>query len=326
MPIRLIACSRIHIGLVDLAGVSARSFCGFGFSLAAPSTCWLVENSSTISLDGVSHLDALALEDLDRIVDRLRTRGVGGFAAKLERTPPQHIGLGTKTSLLLSLISAINELKGLNLSTTEIQELSGRGGASGVGINLFFCGGAVWDGGHPVSDTPQFLPSSASGQPGRAPPLLARWPFPDSWLVSLILADHATIAGAKEAAFFQSKTPLPSDQTLQTMSAIYHGVIPGLALRDLMLLKLSLEKVHSVGLKREELLAQSAETVETLRMLQTLPAAATGLSSLGPLLYCISDRADAETQTQIERMSSQIGAEYLGAYSASNSGYSIELI
>jgi beta-ribofuranosylaminobenzene 5'-phosphate synthase len=325
MGFRVIARPRIHMGLVDLAGVSARSFCGVGFSISGPSTSWHVENSEDISLSGISHLDDFALDDIRRIVEILRARGVGGFSATLETLPLQHIGLGTKTSLLLSLISAINGLKGLNLSKSQIQQISGRGGASGVGINLFFCGGVVWDGGHPAPKELQFMPSSAS-KTTQAPPLLARWPFPDHWLVALALPDTETFSGEKELAFFKSKTPISVDQVLQTMSNVYHGIIPAVATADIGLLKIALENVHSVGLKREELKVQSSKTVEALEKMQTLPRVAAGLSSLGPLLYCIFDKRDEESQTLLEAMSRQMGTEYLGAFSGCNTGFTVEAI
>jgi beta-ribofuranosylaminobenzene 5'-phosphate synthase len=210
MGFRVIARPRIHMGLVDLGGVSARSFCGVGFSVLGPSTIWRIENSTEVSLAGISELDAAAVNDIKRIVDALTTLGAGGFTATLEAVPLQHIGLGTKTSLLLSLITGVNSLKGLNLSRSQIQRLSGRGGASGVGINLFFCGGFLWDGGHPVSTQLRFRPSSASNVV-QTPPLLARWSFPDRWLVGLALPSTKKFYGTEELAFFESKTPISHD-------------------------------------------------------------------------------------------------------------------
>lgn len=256
MRFRVHARPRIHIGLVDLAGVSDRRFCGVGFSIAGPSTTWHIEEAADFRLNGISDLDRLALIDIDRVVKILKAMCIGGLSATLEGSPPQHVGLGTKTSLLLSLITAVSRLKGLRLSTAEIQQISGRGGASGVGINLFFCGGVVWDGGHAATQNLSFFPSSMANA-SEPPPLLARWSFPDHWTVGLVLPDRSTFSGEKESFFFREKTPLPNDQVLLAMSAIYHGIIPAFATADLDLLKGALEKVHSTGLKREELYAQT---------------------------------------------------------------------
>ncbi|SDT48839.1 beta-ribofuranosylaminobenzene 5'-phosphate synthase family protein [Bradyrhizobium canariense] len=323
MRLRVHARPRIHTGLVDLAGVSDRSFCGVGFSISGPCTSWCIEDAKNIRLNGISHLDHLALNDIERVVNDLKAMTVKGFSATLERSPPQHVGLGTKTSLLLSLIAAINRLKDLSLSDAEIQQMSGRGGASGIGINLFFCGGVVWDGGHATTDNLIFVPSSTASAT-ELPPLIARWSFPDHWTVGLVLPDNPTFFGEKEASFFKEKTPLPSDQVLLTMSAVYHGVIPAFATANLSLMKGALERVHSTGLKREELRAQTEKTIDTFRRFQSLPRIASGLSSLGPLIYCIFDRRDSESREALENLARLTGSKFLGVFSGCNSGFEVE--
>jgi beta-ribofuranosylaminobenzene 5'-phosphate synthase len=323
MRFRIHARPRIHTGLIDLAGTSDRSFCGVGFSITGPPTTWHVEEAEDIRINGTAHLDRLALNDIEKVVASLRAMSPNGFLATLESCPPQHVGLGAKTSLLLSLIAAISRLKKLPLSNVEIQRISGRGGASGVGINLFFCGGIIWDGGHPVMKNLAFAPSSTANviEP---PPQIARWPFPDRWIVGLVLPDSPTFSGVKESSFFEQKTPLLTDQVLLTMSAVYHGVIPAFAMADLDLLKRALERVHSTGLKREELHAQTEKTIAIFRRLQSLPRVAIGLSSLGPLIYCIFDRSDIESREALENLTLQTEVKLLGVFSGCNSGFEVE--
>lgn len=322
MRFRVHARPRIHTGLVDLAGVSARNFCGVGFSISGPPTSWRSEDSNYTRLNGISHLDDFALNDIHKVIHNLRARSVDGFLATLESGPPQHIGLGTKTSLLLSLIVAINALKGLNLSNVDIQQISGRGGASGVGVNLFFCGGVIWDGGHASTETFKFLPSSA-GSMTDVPPLLARWPFPDNWTVGLILPDDSTFSGERELSFFETATPIPADQALLTMSAVYHGVIPAFAMADLASLKRALEAVHSTGLKYKELHAQTGRTINAFNEIQSIPRVAVGLSSLGPLIYCIFEKRDLECRTALEALCVRKSARFLGVFSGCNSGFEV---
>jgi beta-ribofuranosylaminobenzene 5'-phosphate synthase len=323
MRFRVLARPRIHTGLVDLAGVSDRKFCGVGFSISGPSTTWRVEDATDVRLNGISHLDRPALTDIDRVVQVLKGLSVSGFSATLESSPPQHVGLGTKTSLLLSLITAIDRLKGLHLSTTEVQQISGRGGASGVGINLFFCGGVVWDGGHAATKNLTFFPSSLANA-SEPPPLIARWSFPKHWIVGLVLPDRSIFSGEKESSFFREKTPLPNDQVLLTMSAVYHGIIPAFAMADLDLLKGALEKVHSAGLKREELHAQTEKTIDTFQRFQSLPRVATGLSSLGPLIYCIFDISDFSSREALQNLARQTEVDFLGVFSGCNAGFEVE--
>jgi len=267
----------------------------------------------------------MALADLGKAAELLQGYQGGGFDAFLEESSPQHIGLGSKTSLLLSFISAVDQLKELNLSSLQIQRISGRGGASGIGINLFFNGGVIWDGGHPRKRNQQYLPSSA-GEVKNPPPMLARWLFPDHWLVGLVLPDEPTFYGSSEEAFFKAKTPLARQEAFKTMSSVYHGVIPAFATADIDLLRRSLKDVHSTGLKHQELLAQTPKTMETMKGLSRLPRVAVGLSSLGPLLYGIFNRDDAESRIELERAAKDTGANYLGAFGGSNQGFLVESI
>lgn len=310
------------MGLVDLAGVSARTFCGLGFSISGPPTIWRVEDAPITLLSGISHLDKFALNELNQTAEDLATRAKGGFSAHLECNPLQHVGFGTKTSLLLSLIAAIDRLKEMNLTDDQIKKLSGRGGASGVGINLFFTGGVVWDGGHPKQSTLQFTPSSVSA-PAEPPPMLARWLFPERWSIALILPDATTFSGDQEVGFFQATTPLPDDQALLTMSSVYHGVVPAFVTADIQLMKTALEEIHAIGFKGEELRAQSNRTKDVFRELQALPGIAVGMSSLGPLIYCIFNR-DTDGQSLLERTSNYLGLNYLGTFSGCNTGFRID--
>src|SRR6187397_3143910 len=64
----------------------------------------------------------------------------------------EHVGLGTKTAVILGALQAAAIASGYKVSRAELQLLSGRGGASGVGIHAFFIGGLVIDAGHWQSD------------------------------------------------------------------------------------------------------------------------------------------------------------------------------
>src|SRR5206468_1073340 len=105
-----------------------------------------------------------------------------------------------KTSLILSVLTGLNALMRLGLSQKRLQTLSGRGGASGVGVHAFFEGGIIWDAGHPAEPRSKYVPSSVPGT--RAiPPLLARLRFPERWRVALMLPAGSGVAGKEERAF-----------------------------------------------------------------------------------------------------------------------------
>lgn len=115
--VRVVACPRIHMGLVDVGEASRRSYGGIGFSIAGKQTIWRARHDKRVRLSGISHLDVPARQDLENVVSRLsRTTEGAGFCAHLEQVAEQHVGFGTKTSLCLSLIAAISALHNSNLT------------------------------------------------------------------------------------------------------------------------------------------------------------------------------------------------------------------
>lgn len=319
--VRVIARPRIHIGLVDLSGVSLRKYGGVGFALDGPATIWRVQHADSTVLDGTQRLDLNARRDLAQLKGRLDAICHNGcYRATLEQVAEQHIGLGTKTTLSMALIAAVNYLKELALDAGSITSLSGRGGASGVGVNLFFNGGVVWDGGHPRDAGTPFLPSSAS-HPLDNPPLLARWDFPSNWQIVLMLPSGTSASGEYEQEFFRRNTPIPTIEALETMSLMYHGIIPAIATRDLDTLRRALSELHKVGFKERELKAQSVQVKAMLRYVQGFEGIAVGMSSMGPLLYAIVSKADSASILRLKHVCATHDATFLDVADAWNLGH-----
>jgi len=321
--VRVIARPRIHTGLVDLSGTSLRSYGGVGFAVNGMPTIWRVQHNPTTKLEGIEHLDANAKRDLTDLKARLEPLcRDGGYSATLEEIATQHIGLGTKTTLCISLVSAVNALKGLNLSPSEMTALSGRGGASGIGVNLFFSGGVVWDGGHPRRADRQFLPSGAQSPISRSP-LLARWTFPATWRMALMLPRGRIANGEYERVFFEQNTPLPKLEVLETMAVMYHGVIPGIVTHDTGLLREALLELHKVGFKKRELIGQSEETKAALSYLQTNTSFPIGMSSMGPLIYAIVMEGDLAANQFLRNACTMHGLTFFDTFEAWNSAHEI---
>jgi beta-ribofuranosylaminobenzene 5'-phosphate synthase len=319
--VRVVARPRIHVGLVDLSGASWRSYGGVGFALNGRHTIWRVEHAEVTAIDGTEHLDLDAQRDLADLEVRLRPLcRETGYRATLEEVAQQHIGLGTKTTLCMSLISAVNSLKELNLSPSDMIVLSGRGGASGIGTNLFFIGGVVWDGGHSHCPDQPFMPSGAQ-KTADHPPLLARWEFPSNWRTVLMLPKGRIANGEYEREFFRLNTPLPKIETLETMAIMYHGIIPGIATTDMKLLRSALLELHNVGFKNRELMGQPEETRSALAYFQTNADCPIGMSSMGPLLYAIVPHDNLASINFLRNACGRHGLGFLGAFDAWNSAH-----
>lgn len=153
------AFPRIHIGLADLGRATARAYGGAGFALEGPAFTVSAAGSSERSLVGFDSLDDDAYQEVQHALARLEAH-VGHrllYEFVLEGQVRQHVGLGTKTALILATLQAGALATGQDVPRSVLQTLSGRGGASGVGINTFFIGGLVIDSGHRQSRVPDLF-------------------------------------------------------------------------------------------------------------------------------------------------------------------------
>jgi beta-ribofuranosylaminobenzene 5'-phosphate synthase len=186
LSIRVIAGSRIHIALADMGFASPRAFGGVGFMLENVAADIELQRATATSLVGANDLDEACQNDLAALLTTLATAHDQPVKAIVRDHAPQHVGLGTKTALKLSIISAYQRLAGSPRDRTAEQSLSGRGGASGIGIHGFYVGGVLWDAGRANDQIDRLLPSGA-GPATSLPLLMFRQPFPASWRVGLCL-------------------------------------------------------------------------------------------------------------------------------------------
>lgn len=285
MTTRVRAFSRIHVGLVDLAGATARAYGGLGFFVREPNVVVEVEQTSEpgVSAPEMAERDT---DDLRAAVDRWVEETDEPVRVTVREIPPQHVGFGTKTATTLSLLLGASHCCGVELSDSELQNLSGRGGVSGVGINGFFSGGLIVDAGQPSSVVPPFEPSSFS-TPTEIPPVVSRSTVPSEWRVSLFLPETSGYSGEQERDFFRDNTPVPTSEVMKTLSAVYHGVVPAVENRDIQQLSSALVDIHQTGFKQREVANQSERVRALLTELQSREDVAAGLSSMGPLVYAI---------------------------------------
>ena len=105
------------------------------------------------------------------------------------------------------------------------------------------------------------------------------------------------------------------------MAAVYHGVAPAVAEGDLESLRAALQAIHGVGFKRREVMGQSHEVRELLDLLCKDLGVAAGMSSLGPLVYAITN--DGEQPDVVQDWVADGNGVYLGTWSGRNRGYDV---
>jgi beta-ribofuranosylaminobenzene 5'-phosphate synthase len=289
------AYGRLHAALIDVGRATPRAYGGCGFALGTPVVRVRAKPATSLAVTYYGTLDDRGREDVDCALARLGEHVGHPIDAELtiDGWIPQHVGLGTKTALVLALLDATSRALDLSLSNAELQSISGRGGTSGVGIHTYFCGGFALDAGHVQSRVPTLAPSSSRLAPS-IPPMLTWAPFPDGWHVTLLAVPGPRIHGENELAFFAAATPVPADEVLRALALVHHGMTPAFLEEDLERLGSSLLELHQVGFKARELTHQSASVKAALRDCWDHGLVA-GLSSMGPTIYAISSSEDDST-------------------------------
>jgi beta-ribofuranosylaminobenzene 5'-phosphate synthase len=316
------AYPRLHIGLLDLAGASLRRYGGAGFIL----DCMPIRVSAgpgRSALLGLDLLDSAGRRDVLAALDRMAKRfPIPRPRMTVQSLPPQHVGLGTKTAVVLALLKAWQVFSALHIESRQMQRLSGRGGASGVGIHGFFRGGFIADLGHKASEQTQFSPSSYRVD-FDVPPIALRLPIPKDWRFALFLPHGRRYSGNQELRFFHSNTPIPRSQAKDAIATLYHGVVPAVIQQDIDLLRLALRDLHRSGFKHRELRGQAEPVQRLFKELERVQGCAVGLSSLGPLVYAVLPAAASDLLNDLCVRAARHGAEPMAICAGRNQGHEV---
>lgn len=284
------APSRLHMGLLDLAHATPRTYGGFGLMISQPEVVVVGTAASTATTIG-GDLTPRERHDLTVMVDALcSSRNTSGCEIEVIEQPAAHIGLGRGTALRLAALTCAAASHGVVLGRREIQRLSGRGGTSGVGINGFFEGGLIVDAGH--GGRLEFAPSRAT-RPESVPPVISRLELDPDWFITLAFpATQGGVSGSEEHDFFRARTPVPTTDVLTQIALLYHGILPCLLEHDLAAAGRIYSEFTRLGFKFLEI--ASADGVRPLIDAISEVAPFVGMSSLGPCVFAISEESILE--------------------------------
>ena len=318
----VVAPTRLHVGLIDCSDATPRRFGGVGIALAEPDVRLRVTGGASRHSEvvGLCEDEDLAQAVLAAVI--AVTREDPAVFVEFERLPPRHVGLGTGTASRLAAAAGAAHIAGVDIPVGELALLCGRGGTSGIGVNAFATGGVIFDGGHVVEKDEPFAPSRYQ-IPSRVPPVVTRLTLPPQWEISLLCPWGEIMTGKDELRFFQHELPIPALESLQTLGYLYHGVAPAVLEGDFGGLASALRQIHSVGFKKRELARQSDEVRKLLSQLHATETVAAGMSSLGPLIYAITERYNSAANRRVLASAAAAGVAVLPARPA-DSGYRIE--
>lgn len=292
---RICAPARIHMNLLALNNFGYRCNGGLGFAITGFDTIVVCQpwhenhveaNSNSIAKDVIGAL----LIFLENVVSSLNASVP--VKITVESCPPAHTGLGSGTSLKLSIVDAVSLVNNLNLNRKEKVRLSRRGGTSGIGVNTYFDGGFVADIGVCNTGVKSAPSSLRESNDFLEPTVIVREKMP-SWLIGVFLLDNVSgIAGVKEHQFFADNTPVSQ---VSVEASTYHAIMgtsSAVIDNNYQVFAESIRNIQTLEWKAAEWSIQSKEVHEAKELLYRAGATSVGLSSFGPALYFTGDKLD----------------------------------
>jgi beta-ribofuranosylaminobenzene 5'-phosphate synthase len=271
------APARLHLGMLDPAGLGRRRFGGFGVAIESPRVVVAVrwaadESSDQVSASGPQADRAAAFA---RLV--LAELGISGaLALEVREAIPAHVGLGSGTKLGLAVARAIFALLGRPAGPESLTRASGRGARSSVGAWTFAAPGLVVEAG-------------VTGD-GDLSPLLMRVPMPASWRCLLVRpAGTEGLSGNAEERFFDElrRSP-PAEPAVARL--LLTSLLPGLQRGEIEEFGAALSEIQRqigaifAGRQGGVFHPHAAPLIEALG---SLGVGAVGQSSWGPTVYGI---------------------------------------
>jgi beta-ribofuranosylaminobenzene 5'-phosphate synthase len=285
------AYPRLHVTLLDLCGDGYRRNGGVGFSVGAPRTRmeFITSEKTDVSVLASVGFSESEISKLSVRLDTIMTTLHFDLGIKILECNGllRHVGFGSGTATTLACIEALLTANEHPIEKVELQRLSGRGGASGVGINTYFEGGLSFDAGR-AEDGTRFLPSGAAYERCPLPIVLTAAPMP-SWDIGLlILGDVGSPSAAVEQRLFDITCPLSRQDVYEVIYHATFGLVASVLTEDFESFCASINAIQGCVWKRAEINAYGQKIVSLINQLRRLGCDAVGLSSLGPAVYFFS--------------------------------------
>jgi beta-ribofuranosylaminobenzene 5'-phosphate synthase len=271
------APARLHLGMLDPAGVGRRRFGGFGVAIESLRVVVAVRWAENQSSSGVSASGPQA-DRAAAFAQSVRAElGISdALALEVREAIPTHVGLGSGTKLGLAVARAIFALVGRPAGPELLTRASGRGARSSVGAWTFAAPGLVVEAG-------------VTGD-GDLSPLLMRVPMPESWRCVLVRPTEAVgLSGNAEERFFEElHRSRPAEPPVARL--LLTSLLPGLQRGDIDEFGMALSEIQrqigAIFADRQGGVfhPHAAPLIEALG---SLGVGAVGQSSWGPTVYGI---------------------------------------
>jgi beta-RFAP synthase len=273
------APARLHLGMLDPAGLGARRFGGFGVGIELPRVVVRVRRrpGEEVIASGSQ------AERATTFARRARTYfGLSdGVEVTVREAIPPHMGLGSGTKLGLAIARALAGLADSPAGPAQLADATGRGARSSVGLWTFAAPGLVLEAGVPDKD--------------RVSPIIARHPMPERWrcVLALPLGVEGLSGDAEERFFGRLHESAHSEPNVSRL--LLTALLPGLLAGDIEEFGAALTQIQR-GIGSIFAAQQGGvfhpSSAPLVGALYELGVTAVGQSSWGPTVYGIVDEPE----------------------------------
>jgi len=314
---------RLHITLIAMHQCSYRKNGGIGLSVSTNCQLSAVGAAkNTVSANGYCN-DYDKLNSICDVIENLMIKKSLDTKAKIVINGDLyfHSGLGVGTAITLACIEAVFLLNMQKYNELEIQELSGRGGTSGIGINSYFSGGFLLDLGH---ETNKSAHTPSRYIQNTVPPLnIKTVPFLFDDLYMLIPLDLPTTSGEDERRFFEENTPIRAEKAYEASYLSIFGVLASVYESNRCKFSESIKDIQNTYWKSIEIERAGSIVKSLMSKLSELYCHSIGMSSLGNGVYFLLNQSDDISKVKL--LSEEFNCKLLKLVPC-NDGRSIEVV
>lgn len=266
----IVSPARIHFGLVNPFNREYRLYVSAGVAVDYPNTVVSVYPDDQLHIEGCR--DEEVRKRLEPLVEDL---GLRKGRVSVEKCIPKHVGLGSTTQLLLSVIHGLLLANNFTkFSIIDVARRVGIGKISGVGTYAYVHGGFIIDAG--------------KARDNEFPALLLRLPFPEEWVFLIVVPRGKGLDERAEEMVFTSASGLEPKIVWQASFILFHELVPALLDRNFVEFSRSLSKFQEVVGSMFSQYQGGVFAHYSVRAIEALKGAGVigvGQSSWGPAVY-----------------------------------------
>lgn len=279
--------ARLHFGLVNPFNRDHRLYLSVGVAIDRPRTLTSVYLGEKFSIEGCRSDEAH--RRLERFIEK---HDIKHGRVIVEQCIPKHVGLGSTTQLLLSIVHGLMIANNINLNLVEVAKDIGLGRISGVGTYAYIYGGLIID--------------SGKTDPTDFPGLLMRIEVPENWRFVIVIPRGRGLDDEVEIRLFQEGKKVSEQLIWFASHVLFTELVPSLIERRFDKFSHALARFQeTVGKMFSEyqggvFASYSQRAVELLKSLGILGV---GQSSWGPAIYGLVDSHEkaVEVSSKITR-------------------------